>query len=72
MGFFSGLWNGVKHTLGNIYNSGTKALGSALWSGAKAVAPYLFPKFFSPEAVGARKGVSDMINRGLEFSFSGH
>ena len=70
MGFFSGLFHGARHLLGNIYHSGTKALGSALWSGAKTVAPYLFPAFYSPEAVGARKGLSNIINRGMEMAFS--
>ena len=71
MGFFSGLFTGARNLLGNIYHHGTKALGSALWSGAKAAAPYLFPAFFSPEAVGARKGLTDMLGRGMEMAFTG-
>jgi hypothetical protein len=76
MGFFSGLFHKAGNTLSNLYHAGTRALGSALWSGAKAVAPYLFPAFYSKEAIGARNQLGNMFNNGLnrafEFGFTGH
>jgi hypothetical protein len=72
MGFFSGLFQGAKNALGNLYHHGTRALGTSLYSGMSALAPYLFPTFYSPEAVNARNDVGKMISRGIGYAFTGH
>ena len=72
MGFFSGLFQGAKHLGSALYNGATHTLGRALYHGASYLAPYLFPTFFSPEAVNARRDIGRGISRGLGYAFTGH
>jgi len=76
MGFFSGLFSVAKHYAGRAFDSVTHTIGRALWHGASAIAPYLFPSFYDPAVVasGQRAGnaLNSAINRGLSFAFTGH
>jgi lysophospholipid acyltransferase (LPLAT)-like uncharacterized protein len=76
MGFFSGLFSGAKHYVGRAFDGITHTLGRALWHGASAIAPYLFPTFYEPSVVASReragRALSSGISRGIGFAFTGH
>lgn len=46
MGFFSGMYNRAKETLGNIYDFGKQHIGKIALGGLALATPYIAPKLF--------------------------